>query len=269
MHSIRYQTLINEMIKTKTLLTGLMVLLMLCATACARKKAVEEPMPPQPPTPVVRVDTSVRGLVIYYPPTDSIELRCFDRPDPKVDSSVVFCCAAAFTADWGTKPDHERICGDHVSRGRFYQRPRLKRNTGAFRAWESSWSFHYDEKAEPNSFRRLFKTTAIDGGSAFTQEMMIHKGNQVPTTRPFRNLNQFRALCQIDTTLCIIDSEKIISFGEFIQLLLSAGVDEALYMDMGPGWNYSWYREFADSNAVWIHSVSLSSATNWLVFCQE
>ena len=50
------------------------------------------------------------------------------------------------------------------------------------------------------------------------------------------------------------------------QLLLDAGMSEALYMDMGPGWNYSWYREFPDSSVTWIHSVSLPSATNWLVF---
>ena len=67
---------------------------------------------------------------------------------------------------------------------------------------------------------------------------------------------------------CSADSAKAVSFGEFIQLLLDAGMDEALYMDMGPGWNYSWYREYPDSNATWIHSASLSSATNWLVFCQ-
>ena len=255
--------------KTKTLLAGLTVLLILCATACARKKVVEEPMPPQPPTPVVLVDTSIRGLVIYYPPTDSVELRCFDRPDPRVDSSVVFCCAAAFTADWGTEPDHARICGDHVSRGRFYQRPGLRRNTGAFRAWDSSWSFHYDEKADPKAFRDLFKSTAIDGGAAFTQEMMIHKGVMVPTTRPFRNVNQFRALCQIGERLCIADSAEAMSFGEFIQLLLDAEVDEAIYLDMGPGWNYSWYRELTDKAVTWIHSASLSSATNWLVFCQK
>ena len=251
-----------------TYMAVLTVLLMLCATACVRKKVADEPLLSRPPIPVVRVDTSVRGLVIYYPPTDSIELRCFDRPDPKVDSSIVFCCAAAFTADWKTAPDHARICGDHVSRGRFYQRPRLKRNTGAFRAWDSSWSFHYDEKANPNTFRGLFKATAIDGGAAFTQEMMIHKGEMVPTTRPFRNVNRFRALCQMGTRLCIAESAKAVSFGEFIQLLLDAGMDEALYMDMGPGWNYSWYREYPDSNATWIHSASLSSATNWLVFCQ-
>ena len=41
------------------------------------------------PIPLMEVDTTVRGLVIYYPPTDSIELRCFDRPDPAADSNVV------------------------------------------------------------------------------------------------------------------------------------------------------------------------------------
>ena len=96
--------------------------------------------------------------------------------------------------------------------------------------------------------------------------MMIHIGERVPTTRPDSNVNQFRALCQIGTTLCVVDSAEAMRFGDFIQLLLDAGMNEALYMDMGPGWNYSWYREYPDSSATWIHSASLSSATNWLVF---
>ena len=55
-------------------------------------------------------------------------------------------------------------------------------------------------------------------------------------------------------------------FGSFIQLLLNAGMYDALYMDMGPGWNYSWYREYAGGEATYIHSATLGSATNWLVF---
>ena len=250
--------------KNVLFLICLMAILITGVSACGHKSTYVEQIPE--PVPVVEIDTTYAGLIIYYPPTDTIELRCFDRPDPAVDSSIVFCCAAAFTADWGTAPSHDRIQGDHVSRGQFYQRPALKRNTGAFRAWDSSWSFDYDANADSEMIRTWFKSNAIDGGAAFRQEMMIHKSQMVRTTRPFSNVNQFRALCQMGKRLCIADSAQAISFGEFIQLLLNAGVDEALYMDMGPGWNYSWYREYAGGEATYIHSATLGSATNWLVF---
>ena len=217
------------------------------------------------PRPVVWVDSSYLGLVIYYPPTDSIELRCFDRPDPAVDSNIVFCCAAAFTADRGTAPSHDRIRGDHVSRGRFYQRPPLKRNTGAFWAWDSSWIFDYDENPDSERIRTCFKSNAIDGGAAFRQEMMIHKGQMVRTTRRLNDVNEFRALCQKGKYLCVVDSVEAMSFGEFIHLLLNAGMDEALYLDMG-AWNYSWYREYAGGDATFIHPNPNPSETNWLVF---
>ena len=78
-----------------TLLAGLSAFLLL-SVACGGRQAAVEPEPE--PVPLMQVDTTFRGLVIYYPPTDSIELRCFDRPDPAVDTGAVFCCAAAFTA---------------------------------------------------------------------------------------------------------------------------------------------------------------------------
>lgn len=42
---------------------------------------------------------------------------------------------------------------------------------------------------------------------------------------------------------------------------------EALYLDMGPGWNYSWYRD-ENGNPVEIHSIPTEYATNWITFYQ-
>lgn len=252
--------------KNFSLISCLTAILIMVTSACGHKSKNDESAPEPAPAPVVTIDTTHHGLIIYYPPTDSIELRCFDRPNPVVDSSIVFCCAAAFTADWKTEPSHERIQGDHVSRGTFYQRPRLKRNTGAFFVMDDGrYAFMYSPVANPETFRPLFKHAS----TAFMQEMMIHHGARVKTTRPDNNANEFRALCLIGHRLCIADASEAMWFGTFIQLLLNAGATEALYLDMGPGWNYSWYREYADSNATWIHSAPLSSATNWLVFCQK
>lgn len=249
--------------KNTLLLSCLTASLILSAGSCGRKSKNVEPAPEIAPVPAVTIDTTHLGLVIYFPPTDSIELRCFDRPDPAVDSSIVFCCAAAFTADWETEASHERIQGDHVSGGQLFKRPKMKRNTGAFIATDSTYRFLYHYNADPVYYRTYFEKVT----TAFTQEMMIHQMEKVKTTRPDNNFNQFRALCLTNNgRLCVAEATQSMPFGAFIQQLLAAGMYDALYLDMGPGWNYSWYREYAGGEATYIHSNTLACATNWLVF---
>ena len=216
--------------------------------------------------PSVSIDSSSVGLLFYYPKTDSIALRCFVRPEPEKDKDIVFCCAAAFTLDYRTEADHHRICSAHVSDGVFYPKPRIKRNTGAFVSYKGLWSFLYEADADPAAFEEAFQKAAANNGAGFAQEMLIHEGKQVPTTRPLGNVNLFRALCERNGRLCIADATNNQSFGAFIQMLVDAGVTEAIYTDMGNGWNYSWYRLYAGETATYIHSSYQSAATNWLVF---
>ena len=229
-------------------------------------KKVEESNPSYLPTQAVVIDTTYAGLRLYYPSTDSIALRCFIRPEPSTDKDVVFCCAAAFTLDYETQPDHKRICSAHVSEGHYYRKPRIRRNTGAFVYNNGKWKFLYQEDADPAAFHAEFEDAANNFGAGFAQEMMIHNGQQVITTRPLSNVNLFRALCEKDNRLCIADATETKSFGEFISSLLAAGISEAIYTDMGYGWNYSWYREFAGKEAAFIHPAYQECATNWLVF---
>ena len=97
--------------------------------------------------------------------------------------------AGAFT---GTMWDagHGNIAGDHVSAGHRYHGYRCKRNTGAF-TWTNADGarFHYQ------NYSAALDKSAKEGGMGFAQEMMIHQGKEVRTTRPLGNVNQFRALC--------------------------------------------------------------------------
>ena len=216
--------------------------------------------------PTVVIDTTYAGLRLFFPSTDSMALRCFVRPEPSTDKDIVFCCAAAFTLDYETQPDHNRICSAHVSEGEYYKKPRIRRNTGAFVASHGRWKFLYQEDANPAAFNDDFQDAADNHGAGFAQEMMIHNGQQVKTTRPLSNVNLFRALCEKDNRLCIADATETESFGEFINSLIAAGISEAIYTDMGYGWNYSWYREYAGKEATFIHPDYQACATNWLVF---
>jgi len=210
------------------------------------------------PAPTVIVDTTRSGLVIYYPSFSAVDLRCLERPDPDKDSTVVFCCAGAYTGK-GAK-GHSNIAGDHVSGGKRYHGYRCKRNTGAFVFYNGKWKFLY------KAYTHELDSAAANNGCGYAQEMMIHDSLQVPTARPLGNVNQFRGLCEIDGKLAIAESTDKIPFGKFISSLLDAGATEALYTDMGNGWNYSWYREYADKRATLIHPGYQEKATNWLVF---
>ena len=110
-------------------------------------------------------------------------------------------------------------------------------------------------------------SAAQEGGMGFAQEMMIHNGNAVKTTRPLGNRNVFRALClDSDNRLALYESQGIVTFGNFIDALLYVGVKEALYTDMGQGWNYCFYRvNQSEKSPKFLHSTSLPYASNFIV----
>lgn len=208
----------------------------------------------------VRVDTSLLGLTVYYPSTDSILLRCFDPPTPEKDSSIIFCCAAAFTRyDRPHNNNHLFIAGDHVCSGERKRGYPCVNNTGAFVFYNGKWKFLLDK------YSHELDSAALYNGSGFAQEMLIHEGRQIKTVRRLSQVEQYRALCQLNGELCVIDAQEPQPFGVFINTIMDAGVEEALYLDMGE-WHYSWYRINLGTDAIPIHSDLKQTATNWLLF---
>lgn len=108
---------------------------------------------------------------------------------------------------------------------------------------------------------------AKESGMGFAQEMMIHNGKAVKTTRPLDNKNVFRALClDKENQLALYESLGIVTFGNFINALLSQGVKEALYTDMGQRWNYCFYRVNAnESSPKYLHDRPLPYASNFII----
>jgi len=173
--------------------------------------------------------------------------------------SVIMLAEAAFTGELLDTFKHNNIAGDHVSGGKRYKGYKCNRNNGAFVYYDGCAKFVY------NSYSTELDNAASAGGCGFAQEMMIHNGKEVPHTRKAANANEFRALCLINDKVAIADSQGVMKFGDFIKNLLKAGATEALYLDMGPGWNYSWYRD-AKCNPIEIHPTPIKYATNWITF---
>lgn len=207
---------------------------------------------------VERVDTN--GLIVLFPNYSRIDLVCGVMPQ-KNDESVILFAEAAYTGECLTDFKHFNIAGDHVSNGVKYQGYKCKRNTGAFAYYADTgnWRFCYQNYAAE------LDSVAAHHGAAFAQEMMIHKREFIPIKRPDGNVNVFRALCELDGRLCIIESETSVRFGDFKSNLRQIGVTEALYLDMGSGWNHAWYRPTADS-LVELHPKYHDYCTNWITF---
>ena len=202
--------------------------------------------------------TEEDGLIIYTPSYSNINLVCDTMPD-KANSSVIFCAEAAFTGELLKEFKHTNIAGNHVSNGKRYRGYPCRRNTGCFVFYNGSYKFLYKD------YSYELNNAAKNGGMGFGQETIIHKGKRLECKRKDSNKNEFRVLCELDNKLCIIDSKGIVEFGKFAQQLLDVGVTEALYLDMGAGWNYSWWRD-AEGIAHDIHNRRIDYTTNWITF---
>lgn len=229
------------------------VLLLLSAMSCRPGTAGPEPVR------IVDIDRTQKGLIIYYPHFGTIDLACGTMPSED-DSTVNFCCEASFTGEKLDEFKHFNIAGDHVSSGVRYHGFRCRKNTGAFVYYDGDWKFLYRD------FSDELDSAAFHGGMGFGQELMIHEGEEVEHDRALSNVNLFRALCEIDGRLCIADATEYAEFGTFIAHLKDAGATEALYLDMGSGWNFSWYREFEGGNVTELHPHIHDYTTNWVVF---
>lgn len=208
------------------------------------------------------ITTEYGDLICLVPDMTVLKMDLVCNSIPSADNdSIALAFAGAFT---GTMWDagHGNVAGDHVSGGHRYRGYRCKRNTGAFTWTDADGAkFHYQ------NYSSALDNAAKYGGMGFGQEMMIHNGKEVLTTRPHGNVNQFRALClNSDGNVAVYESHGKVRFGNFIKALLEVGVTEALYTDMGPGWNYCFYRQQQGLPTSFLHNVPQSRASNFVVF---
>ena len=152
---------------------------------------------------VRRVDTD--ELIVLYPDFSKVDLACGEMPS-KSDSNVILVVAGAYTGELLKDFKHSNIAGDHVSNGVRYKGYKCARNTGAFVYYNNKWKFCH------RRYSHELDSAAIYNGAAFTQELIIHNGEILATTRTDGNKNCFRALCSHGDSLCVIESKSVIAF---------------------------------------------------------
>ena len=202
-------------------------------------------------------------LTFYYPAFKSIDLALGKMPDGS-DHKVEFCCEAAFTGQRLGTFSHANVADCHVSGGKWHQGYNCRANTGAFVWFGGRWEFME---------KRRFLAERPKCMMAFCQYLLILNGRQTPMwERMRRNRTRYRALCEKDGRLCLVESRKTVTLESFIKCLVDCHVSHAIYLDMGAGWNYAWYRDEKGS----IHEIFPDSKkaadyryrTNWITFYQ-
>lgn len=206
----------------------------------------------------VRVDTTDQ-LLIYHVTYHHVDLVCGEMPSAE-DSDVIFCAAAAFTGQLLNQFDHSNIMGPHVSGGIRYDGYEYNEHYGLFAATDSIWQF----VSLPND--ALIDSIALRYGMAFTQFWVIRDSEiYMPQVQRTNKKNIYRVIAEIDGQLAIVESRLSIPYGVFTESLHQLPIRNALYMDMGSGWNHSFYRDENDSLHV-IHPRTHDYCTNWITF---
>ncbi len=248
--------------KTNTLLPTAVLLCALCmlTTACRNEvKTVKSLLEDKVITGNNVVLDSTQNLFIIYPQFTHIDLVCDTMPS--IDNKdVIFVCAAAFTGEVNKPFTHMNIAGNHVADGEFHRGYACQKNTGAFFWFNGRWKFLFD------SYSETMQKAAQEGGMGFGQMMLFYKGERKEAHMGGRNI--FRALCEHKGKLCIAESRRLQDFKFFMNSLEKFGVTNAIYLDMGKGWNHSWYRDNTGAVKV-LHPKKHSYCTNWIAFYRD
>ena len=201
------------------------------------------------------------NLNVYYPDYTKIDLVCGQMPKA-AQKDVEFCCEAAFTGELLDEFKHSNIADNHICNGVMKKGYSCKANTGGFVWGKGKWKFM--RKAD-------YPTEANGYNMGFCQMLIIKDGSARPIGVKMKNSkNIYRALCEKEGKLCIIESKKKMTYEAFVKCLSDYKVTHALYLDMGYGWNYAWYRDkggkvkeiFPESKL----APSYKYRTNWITF---
>ncbi len=179
------------------------------------------------------------------------------------DSSIALCVEAAFTGELLEEFKSTNVAGDYMIDGVLHRGYHTPVNTG-FLATVDGVPFI----SSVNDYRQWLNETHSNTTCMFHQVLLVKDGQYVYSGRPIRPIskNIYRAACILDDGIfVVIQSKAVVQLRQFILSLMQLDVSDALYLDMGGGWNYGWYRETTQSMSVELFKNKTPYQTNWLV----
>ena len=191
------------------------------------------------------------GLNIFTPEYNNITLELQSSvPD---DKDITFTCCGAFTKEMSLT-SHE-VVGNYFSNGNAHLE---NCNYDSFIFTNGKYYF-----VKGKSLR--FQTMKY--GMGFQQLLIIYdyKRTHKTITRSSKKLH-YRALCEYNHKLSIIEAEKPMTFADYASRLLQLKVRYAMYLDTDYGWQDAWYRD-AKGNKKWLHkSLIFPFRSNFITF---
>lgn len=198
-----------------------------------------------------------KDMYIIFPQYESVEFAIKDRPS-KTDQKITYCGGAAMTSAFKLSFENNIIMGDYVHKGKFYRGADLAAYCGAFTFYNGKAKL----TTKGNTTKELLKA-AQNGGEGFEEHIALSDNEIIPLS--VQEFGCVRVLAEFKDKICIIDSIKPMYFNDFVRELKAMGVKNALYEDMGAGWNYSWYRDNS-GKAINLFGPPFVFSHNWIVF---
>ena len=244
------------------LITCTLFCIMICAEQLRESKGIDNCFTNNQ-TPIImnqdyKMKVNTTADLIMYDITDcQLDLACGTMPDAE-QQDVVLCVAAAFTGKCLDSFAHNNILGPHISKGLLYEGYKEEGGYAIFASWgEQKGFFTLEDK------KKLEEVT-IAKGMAFTQYWVVKDGEAYNPPRQTIKQEYYRCIAQKTGRTYVIESKEIVKFDFFVNCLVEIGIENALYMDMGKGWNHSFYRDEKNQMHI-LHPKTHDYCTNWLV----
>lgn len=222
------------MIKRRVLVVVISVLLLLVFNSCKRGK-----------------------LTVYHINYSDVGLT-FDELPSTSDERVVFTCAAAFTARELEQFSYSNINGVVVNKGKRYNS--IMKRYGMFAFIDKKHYFlEYPSKS-------LIDKAVKRKGMLFQQLPIIIDGKTCEYRQRRNAEHQYRALCEYKGKLVVVEATRSMPYREFVKALEAMKVRNAMYLDVGYGWDRAWYRN-KSGGVEWIYWHHFSDyPTNFITF---
>ena len=194
-------------------------------------------------------------LYLIFPQYSEIRFvydECPSMSDPEL---TMFVTSAFFRTEELTSR-HENVVGAHATDGVYYEGAAQK-NLSAFTFYDGEAHFTLDD---PDA---AVRTAAEHGGDGFEQFMAIWNGEI--TWNISAKHRCYRVLAELNGRVCVIESESIMGYADFIAAVQALGVKTALYVDMGGKSSYSQYRN-NDGKAVNLFGKRGEFVHSWVAF---
>lgn len=201
----------------------------------------------------------------FYIPVNAHAEVTTTRP-LKVDSSVIFVCAAAFT-----RLDNLQIDGLFIENGKVISR-NVNQTLGGGIIVPSTGSKQVPVIFGTEMGAKL-DTAFVDSmariGSSFFQQIQMVRDGQSLVFRKDISRFQRRAICIWHEQPVIIESKLPCTLQKFADVMKNCGVQNALYLDMG-SWDEGWFRDENFS----LYTIGLmrnqtKKQSNWLKFVAQ